>query len=338
MATGLPLVFAWQLDGKGGGRRLNWPEIMGTTLGALTPCWLHLNRNSEAARQWLQQRSGIDPFICQSLLATETRPRCLRFQEGVILSLRGVNQNPGAEAHDMLTLRLWADARGVVSLRGRRMFSPEDVNHGMESNHGPLNSGDFIVGFIERLTIRIEQIVESLGPQLERLEQLSHAPRPSHEKRKLAREFQQQLVQIQTSAITLRRYLVPQREAIHRLTTEHIPWISDAHRHRIREKVNDHYRFIEDLDEIRDTARIIQDQITTAASEVMNDLLYKLTLISAFFMPLSFLVGFFGSNTGGMYLGGDPADPAGMGATYEILILVVISLLELIIFRVLKWL
>lgn len=70
------LICAVILDGEGGGREIGWPEIESWSAeqGVL---WVHLDRTGATAQDWLEQRSGIDPVICQTLLQEEARPRAL---------------------------------------------------------------------------------------------------------------------------------------------------------------------------------------------------------------------------------------------------------------------
>lgn len=50
----------------------------------------------------------------------------------------------------------------------------------------------------------------------------------------------------------------------------------------------------------------IYNLYTTLANEKMNSTIYTLTVISAIFLPLNLLVGFFGMNTEGLYFSGNP--------------------------------
>jgi len=99
------LVAAYRLDGRGGGTPLDWDGI-----GAWQPgdgvLWVHLNRQFEDAQRWLRERSGLDEVVVEALLAEETRPRCVPMGNGVMLFLRGVNLNPGADPEDMVSIRL----------------------------------------------------------------------------------------------------------------------------------------------------------------------------------------------------------------------------------------
>ncbi|GAA0579775.1 hypothetical protein [Caenispirillum bisanense] len=48
-----PMVRAWLLDGRGGGRQLDWREVTAWTPDQ-GPLWVHLDRQHPETRRWLQ--------------------------------------------------------------------------------------------------------------------------------------------------------------------------------------------------------------------------------------------------------------------------------------------
>lgn len=114
------LVCAYALDGKGSGRVLDWPEVEAWQAnGGLQ--WVHLSRRAEGAKRWLAEKSGLDPVVQEALLAEETRPHCDLIGDGVLLILRGVNTNPGADPSDMVSIRL--SRSGASSRRATASWS-----------------------------------------------------------------------------------------------------------------------------------------------------------------------------------------------------------------------
>ena len=87
------------LDGKGGGRQIahkmrDQEPPTGETL------WLQLDYTDEDAQRWLTDASDIDPIVLETLLAEDTRPRCFVHGNGLLVTLRGVNLNPGEDGLD----------------------------------------------------------------------------------------------------------------------------------------------------------------------------------------------------------------------------------------------
>jgi zinc transporter len=98
------LIGAYILDGKGGGRELDWPTLE-QGVAADDRLWVHLDRNGEKSEDWLRMKSGLGQLQADALLADETRPRVAFMHEGILMTLRGVNLNPGADPEDMVSLR-----------------------------------------------------------------------------------------------------------------------------------------------------------------------------------------------------------------------------------------
>ena len=145
------LVAAYLLDGKGGGRLLDWQA-----LGEWRPddgfLWVHLDRRAKESRRWLREESGIAPAICETLLSEEgMRPRCRTIAENALVILRGVNLNPGANPDDMVAIRLWIEPHRAISLRHRRVMAIQELRNNIEAGQGPCNAGDFLADTASKL-------------------------------------------------------------------------------------------------------------------------------------------------------------------------------------------
>lgn len=54
---------------------------------------------------------------CGPTSTARTRPRVLPLAGGLLVNLRGVNLNPGADPEDMVSVRMWIDAERLISMR-----------------------------------------------------------------------------------------------------------------------------------------------------------------------------------------------------------------------------
>ena len=133
-------------------------------------------------------------------------------------------------------------------------------------------------------------------------------------------------------AIGLRRHLAPQRDALARLQQEDQPWLDASHRMRLRETADRVLRIVEELDELRERAAIIQDELMNRLSEQMNRTMYVLTVVASILLPLSFITGLLGINVGGI-----PLAENHLGFAIIVAILAIVGTLQILIFRRLKW-
>ena len=108
------------------------------------------------------------------------------------------------------------------------------------------------------------------------------------------------LANVRRQAIILRRYMIPQRDALSTFEIEDLDWLQDSDRSKLREAAERIFRLGEELDAIRDRAQIVHDQIMDRRAEGMNQRMLVLSIVSAIFLPLGLLTGLLGINVGGL--------------------------------------
>lgn len=288
-----PLIVGFAVDAASNVRELSWADFangVGETQSERR--WFHLDRLAEGTRDWLENAGGLDPSVVGILLQEDTRPRAAKYGEGVLLNLRGANLNPGAEPTDMISIRIWATEDLVISTRAHPIRAIDDLADAYRSGFPPATHGDLVTFIADRLTFRLEPIVAALEEEADELEedwldQNTAAPK-------------QRLANFRRSALSLRRYIAPQKEALSALVREAGPFLSESAKLRLREIQDVTTRLAEDLDLARERAVVIQEQIVEQRGEAMNQRLFVLAIISAVFLPLGFFTGLFGVNIGGM--------------------------------------
>jgi zinc transporter len=318
------LVFAYELDGKGGGRPLDWAGVdrLWDDDGLV---WVHLDYTEERAREWLHNNGGLEPTTVSALLSAETRPRSLAIGDGLLVIFRGVNLSPGADPEDMVSMRVWLEHHRVITLRQYRLKAAEDVRGKLDAGTGPIDAGGVLVALAESLVARVGVVVAGLEEDTDELEEevLTHE----------THELRSRLAGLRRAAIAIRRYLAPQREAMNRLLTEKVSWLGDQHRARLRETTDRLARYVEDLDSMRDRAAVTHEELHARLGEQMNRAMYVLSVVAGIFLPLGLLTGLLGINVGGI-----PGVESAWAFWFVCGALLVVAVLEVILLRRQKWL
>lgn len=285
------LIDGWMLDGKGGAEdiRERLDEAVDRPSGIL---WVHLDRRAPGIEEFLTTRLGIDPMIADALLAEDTRPRCETYNNGLLLNLRGVNLNPGANPEDMLSVRIWTTGNFVVSLRRVRMMSVDDIRQRIARGDAPRGAAELIADLSIALADRMSPVLLEMHDQLDSLE--AEAAAGDYQSSRSA------LSGVRSRIIMLRRFISPQQVALSHLSANVLDWFPDIQRIRVRESLDAITRYVEDLDSLRDKAGVIRDEISNSISERLNSNMYVLAIISVVFLPLSFLTGLLGINVAGI--------------------------------------
>lgn len=312
------------LNGSGGARELDlqglrdWQADQGLL-------WVHLHSNDVFAQQWMEQESELDPIVVEALMAESTRPRCVPIGDGVLLILRGVNCNQGADPEDMVSIRVWVEASRIITVRRRHLFSVDDLRAHLLRGDGPSRPGEFIVALADQLLTRMVDVISNTDDAVDRLQgEVLSAGNLG---------LRTELTELRHDIIALRRYLAPQREALARLSQIKLSWLSEGTYLALREQADQVTRIVEDLDAARERAAVTQEELTNQLSEQLNSRMYVLSIVAAIFLPLGFLTGLFGINVGGIPLAENP-----WGFISISLAMLTIVVLQIAVFRMRRWL
>ena len=323
------LICAYRLTDDGGGEPVDWPGVLDWTpeRGKL---WIHLDAAHPGTDAWLRERSGLNAFVIDGLLASETRPRCDDYEDGILLILRGVNLNPGADPEDMVSIRIWIEPDRVISTRLRRLMAVEDIRAQLEAGKGPVSTGHLVARLAARLSDRMGPVIDGLSDEVADLEERLIG---SDEGEVNLRDVRYSLTELRRVAVSLRRYIAPQRDALDRLSQLEEAWIDSRTRGRLRETVDRVTRITEALDEVRERSAVVQDELSNRLSQRMERTMYVLTVVATVMLPLGFLTGLLGINVGG--IPGAEAPWAFWAVCGGLLAVVVV---EVALFKRLRWL
>lgn len=286
--------------------------------------WIHLDRSRQEARAWLRGRSGVARVAADALLADETRPRFTTLDDGALLILRGINTNADAKPEDMVSVRIWIEKNRIITVQRRALRAIAEVKSSLEAGDGPKTPGDFVIRIAEALTDRVGPLIETLDDRLEELETaLTEEGRP---------DLRAELIALRRSAIPLRRYLSPQREALAHLIAAPMAWLDDLQRAHLREVADRTIRFVEDLDAVHERATLLHGEFANHLSERINVNIYVLSIVAAVILPLSLVTGLLGANVGGI-----PGESSPWGFALLTLVLAAIAAAEVWILKRLDW-
>ncbi|MCC6075525.1 zinc transporter ZntB [Pseudomonas sp. GCM10022188] len=321
------LVHGYVLDGEGGARQVRRNELDVLDLRPQESLWLHWDRSVPQAQRWLREAGGVSDFACDLLLEEATRPRLVPLgRERLLLFLRGVNLNPGAAPEDMVSLRIYADERRVISLRLRPLKATAALCDAFARNEGPKSPSEVMLFLADALTDGVDRLVAGLAEQIDEQEENLDLS----EKRVPSRPL---LLALRRRAAGLRRYLAPQRDIYAQLGRNPPPWFLSDDTDYWSELFNRLTRNLEELELARERVSLLQEAEHRRITERMNRTMYMLAIITGFFMPMSFVTGLLGANVGGI-----PGAEHPHGFFFACLVIGVMAAFQWWLFRRLRWL
>lgn len=320
------LVCAFLMDGEGGARPVGWDEVRRWT-PEMGEIWIHLDYTDATSATYIREESGIDAIAAGGLLAEESRPRTIEHGDAVLVTLRGVNLNPGQRPEDMISIRCWIEPRRMISTKHRSLQSVDALSERMTGPAKPKSVSELFHLLTDQLSARVDDAVSLIDETVDELEEAALDGATAS-----GRGIEHELGRMRRRAITLRRFLAPQREALSALQTCVGPF-TDRERAHFREIADHNLRILEDLDATRERAAVVQEELMHRASDQMNRNMYILSVVAALMLPLSVITGLLGINVGGL-----PLAHSSHGFWIVTGSLVILVGIQIYIFRKQKWL
>lgn len=311
------------INKKGSAKKLKYEELNSIDRTEDNILWVHFDYSQKEAKNWIQTQFK-DSIISDALLANETRPRTTILGDSLLIALRGVNLEPNSKPENMISIRLYISKNIIITTSRRTLMSIEEIVEDLEKGIGIKSSSEFLVELTNRMIDKIDDVIDEIQDRTDYLEENIMDMKKQ--------DFRTKILNVRRETIILKRYLTPQKDALIKLTSEKISWIDEYRKIEIRETNDQLMRHIEELDTIRDKVILIQEELTNRLSEDLNKKMYILSIISAIFLPLTFLTGLLGINVGGIP-GANNENAFYIFTT--ILILVIFS--QYIIFRKKRW-
>ncbi|CAD5108798.1 zinc transporter ZntB [Zestomonas carbonaria] len=320
------LVHAFVLDGRGAARSIARQELDDLQFADGESLWLHWDRSHPQTQDWLRRSSGLSEFSCDLLLEENTRPRLLALpNDELLLFLRGVNLNPDAEPEDMVSVRIFASARCVISLRLRPLRATDELIEALERGIGPKNAAELLLELADRLNNKVEALLTELSEQVDGEEEKVDADErytPDHGL----------MLHVRRRAASLRRFLFPQRDIYAQLSRNKLPWFASDDGDYWNELNNRLTRYLEELEMTRERVGLVLESENRRMGERMNRIMYRFSIITAIFLPMSFLTGLLGINVGGI-----PGSESPYGFLIACMIVGFIAFGQWLLFRRLRW-
>lgn len=318
------IIFSYTFDEKGNSCIVNSGECA-KELASPDLTWVHLDANHESTKSWLEREvSYLDHLIIDALIAEETRPRIAEFENGLLVILRSVNLNEGASPEDMVSLRIWIDDCRIITIQRRDMKAVFDIRDNLEKGKLIKSAGEFLYNVLHGSLSDTSSFLYNLSEVTDDLEEKVTS---THNMK-----FREQIIQIRSQSAIFKRYLIPQKEVIKKLHSVQYSWIDEWAQRHFQENYDNIARIIEEAEELRDRSQILHDELSNALSEKINRSMYKLSVITSIFMPLTFITGLLGMNIGGVPGIGEP-----MAFNMSLFVMLLVFLLQVLFFRRSHW-
>lgn len=259
--------------------------------------WIHADGWREDARAVASRCDHMPEAALSALLAQETRPRCTLMAHGALVNLRGLGAADDGLGDPLVSIRLWAEQARVISVSYRPLAAMEPVRAQMLAG-AIRDPGDLIAAFAQQITEALDPEVADLGDGLDEIESALTQHGPAEARRRVS--------EIRATAISYRRFIAPQRQALERLSAAEAAWLESDDRLHLQEAADRCARMAEELEAVRERSALAHEELTDLRAEQMNRQALIISVVALVFLPLTFLTGLLGMNVDGIPFAHEP--------------------------------
>ena len=245
--------------------------------------------------QALAQTYNIHPLGLEDLLDVNQRPKFDEYENGIILLLKALSI-------DKKTLRLRAEHIGIFLGKNVVITFQEDtddesddfaaVRKRIHEGRGRIRQRgtDYLAyALIDVLADNYYLILDQIGDINQDLEEEIMGGEPDE-------DIKLRIYRLKKQMLLLRKSISPLREAISRFSKSDHEVIQEGTEVFLRDLYDHTIQVMDTVDSYRDTLSGLYDLYISEISFRMNNVMQILTIISALFIPTTFLAGIYGMN------------------------------------------
>lgn len=255
--------------------------------------WVDLiDPTPQEAQQVLVDTFHFHPLSVEDAMSRIHHPKIESYQGYLYLILHGIDAEHGdGGSFATRDVDFFLGPNFLVTVHDGHSRSIAHIK-ALCSAHGRHVLADGPVGLLHRI---IDQMVDNYRPEIEKIEERmdeiedAAVVTPHHS---LVRE----ILALKRDLATLRRVVLPQRDAVNRLSRKEFPQISDEMTYRFRDVFDNLVRLSEEAALFQDRITGILDAHLSSISNRLNDVMRVLTVMSTIFLPLTVLTGMWGMN------------------------------------------
>jgi zinc transporter len=320
LASGL--ICAYRFGKDGAARELTLPVLADLLREPDGFIWAHVNIAVWPMRTWITERSHL-PEIAREVLVSidDVRPRFERCEDGLIGTLSDVQHDFSGQSGDIGTLHVWFTRNMLITSRNHALRAVDRLRLDIRDGFQPVSTGELIGALIDHLAESFQKVIEGMADDLDKIEDALLAGTSA--------DLRSQLGALRRQAVSLRRQLLPQRQALARLLSLPPTWWSSDDAYDLREAVDRFSSVAEDLGAAEDRAKVLQDELTAKLAEEGNRNLFRLSIVTLIFLPMTLVTGIFGMNVAGL-----PGTHDGHSFFWVMMLMIVSAVATLLLLKV----
>ncbi len=254
--------------------------------------WVDFIGEPEETAEPILRGFGFHPLAIDDALQETHTPKVDDWGDYLylVLSILNYKQENGMFEAEIDELDVFLGMNYVITFHDQLLTAVEDtwIACQRDIRHVQDGADHLLYRIVDSLVMSYMPLVEQIDAQVDEIEdRVFDRPNP---------EILEQIFALKRLLLTMRRILLPQREVLNKLARDDYRVIDPRDRIFFRD-IYDHLVRLHDLNEsLRDLVSGALDTYLSVTNNRMNEIMKVLTIITTFFMPITFITGFFGMN------------------------------------------
>jgi magnesium transporter len=260
--------------------------------------WLRLHAPPEQVMREVGELLELDHLAVEDSLEFGQRPKIDDYPESALLVFYGARTGHGPREAEQVVVpvefHFHVSRHGIVSIRRQNVESAQDVRRRI-ALHDIDTSEEVLHRVLDALVATWSPALQQVDDAIDRIE--DEILEDAHT------DQRQRLLEIKHSMIRVRQVLGAQRDALagRRDVLETLPGFGDPEARESLRDIFDRVSLVsQHADEVREDLSSALDLYVSAVANELNQVMKVLTIVATFFLPLTFVTGFFGQNFGWM--------------------------------------
>ncbi len=288
--------------------------------------WININGLSGGAVEKLCGMLGIHPLVVEDILSVEHRPKLENYDDYLFLITKMLTMHDdGSIEYEQVSFIL--KGKIIISFQERPGDCFQAVRDRIMAGGGRLRKfgADYLLyALVDNIVDYYFVVLERLGDRLETFDETLGAEDDSL--------FIRDLQALKRELARMRRVIWPVRDSISALARTDSIQMQPSLAPYLRDLYENSVQAIEALESYREHTSSIIELHLTEVNTNMSRVMKVLTILSAIFIPITFIVGLYGMNFRYMP---ELSQPWGYPAALGLIAAVVVG--ELVYFKVRKW-
>jgi magnesium transporter len=250
--------------------------------------WLDLTDPDEADVAALGEVFSFHPLALEDMSKRGQRPKLDDFGDYMFLVYYGVGGGEDGEV-ELQEVHAFLSGGYIVTSHQAKCTALEEVHERLAAQT-PRSEQFVVYRVLDGLTDTFFPVLDRLDDRMETLDsEIFDRPSPTQ---------LEEITALRRELVELRRVVTPQRDLLARGIDDilEIPGLEADSRNYFRDVYDHAIRISDQIDSYRDLLAGTRDAYLSVVSNRLNQITKQLTVVATIFLPLSFIVGFFGQN------------------------------------------